>query len=68
MPSVQSRPAAVTLKTTAAIIAPPVLSKRIVADPAWLGQAASDPDSSDLHHKKEIAILALDAVFAQYGR
>ncbi len=38
---------------------------------AWLGQAAISSDGSDnldLRHKKAAAILALEAVFAQYGR
>jgi autotransporter-associated beta strand protein len=34
---------------------------------AWVGQAESSADNSDLHHKKAAAILALEAVFAQYG-
>ena len=38
------------------------------ADLAWLGQAANDSDNSDALHKKAPAILALEAVFAQYGR
>jgi hypothetical protein len=29
---------------------------------------ASDWDDSDPHHKKNPAILALDAAFAQYGK
>ncbi len=40
-------------------------------DPAWLAQAASSwdgSDSSDQNHKKDLAILALEAVFAQYGQ
>ena len=41
-------------------------SPRIAGDLAWLGQAASSSDNSDLHHKKLPAIQALDALFAQY--
>jgi hypothetical protein len=40
---------------------------RIVGDLAWLGQAASRPDSSDRQHKKDLSVQALEAVFAQYG-
>jgi len=38
------------------------------ADLAWLGQAAGGSDNSDQHHKKDGAMLALEAVFAQYGQ
>ena len=48
--------------------APDLRSPRIVGDLAWLGQAASSSDSSDSKHKKDAAILALDAVLAQYGQ
>ena len=34
---------------------------------AWLGQAANSSDSSNQQRKKEVAILALDAVLAEYG-
>jgi len=37
-------------------------------DLAWLGQAANGSDNSDQHHKVGVAIMALDAVFAQYDR
>ena len=37
-------------------------------DLAWPGQAANSSDNSDQQRKKDVAILALDAVFAQYGR
>ncbi len=40
----------------------------IARDLAWLGRAASASDSSDPRHKKNVAIQALDAMFAQYGR
>jgi len=46
-------------------------ARRIVRNLAWLEQAASSPenwDSSDQNHKKDQAILALEAVIAQYGR
>ena len=45
----------------------PSTAKRIAGDLAWLRQAAYSPDNSDQHRKKEAAILALEAVFAQYG-
>ena len=41
--------------------------ERLAGDPAWLGPAANSSDSSDPHHKT-LAIQALDALFAQYGR
>jgi hypothetical protein len=43
-------------------------SPRTAADLAWLEQAASGSENSDLHHKKDVAIRALETVFAQYGR
>ena len=43
-------------------------SPRIAGDLAWVDQAALTSDSSDQHPKKDAAILALEAVFAQYGR
>ncbi len=42
-------------------------ASKIAGDMAWLGQAANSSDNSDQQRKKDIAILALDAVFAQYG-
>jgi len=39
-----------------------------VGNPAWPGQSANSSDNSDQRHKKDVAILALEAVFAQYGR
>jgi autotransporter-associated beta strand protein len=43
----------------------PSIAERSVADLASLGPIAS---SSDLQHKKDVAIWALDAVFAEWGR
>ncbi len=43
-------------------------SPRIAGDLVWAGQAALTSDSSDQHPKKDATILALEAVFAQYGR
>ena len=37
-------------------------------DLAWLGQAANSSDNSDQQRKKDVAILALEAVFADYGQ
>ena len=34
---------------------------------AWLGQSASSSDNSDQRDRKDIAIQALETVFAQYG-
>ena len=39
-----------------------------VGDLTWLGQSTNSSDSSDPQRKKDVAILALDAVFAQYGQ
>ena len=43
-------------------------AKRAVGDLAWLEQAANNSDNSDQQRKKDVAILALDAVFAKYGQ
>ncbi|MGA2255043.1 MAG: LamG-like jellyroll fold domain-containing protein [Thermoguttaceae bacterium] len=43
-------------------------AKRIAGELASLGQAANNSDNSDQQRKKDVAILALDAVFAQYDR
>ena len=37
-------------------------------DLAWLGQTANSSDNSNQQRKRDVAILALDAVFAQYGQ
>jgi autotransporter-associated beta strand protein len=42
--------------------------KRIAGDLAWLAQAANSSDNSDQQRKKDVAILALEAVFAQYNK
>ena len=42
-------------------------TKRFAADLAWLGQAGNSADNSDQHHKKDLAIQVLDAMFAQFG-
>ncbi|MGO9110801.1 MAG: dockerin type I domain-containing protein [Thermoguttaceae bacterium] len=44
------------------------LSARLVRNLAWVAQAASSSEASDQHHKKDVAIEALEAVFAQYGQ
>jgi autotransporter-associated beta strand protein len=44
------------------------VAKIAVGDLAWLTQAASSSDGSNQQRKKEVAILALDMVFAKYGR
>jgi autotransporter-associated beta strand protein len=46
----------------------PMRERRHVGDLAWVGQDANSSDNSDQQRKKDVAILALDAVFAQYGR
>ena len=43
-------------------------SRSIAGDPAVLRQATGSSDNSDQQHKKDVAILALDAMFAGYGR
>ena len=40
----------------------------IVDGQAWLGQAADSSNDFDQHHKNDAALLALEAVFAQYGQ
>jgi len=42
--------------------------KEFAAHLAWLGQPANSSDNSDQQRKKDVTILALDAVFAQYGQ
>jgi autotransporter-associated beta strand protein len=41
-------------------------ASRIAADLAWLTQTAQGSDNSEQRRKKDVAILALDAVFAKY--
>ena len=43
-------------------------SKTVAGDFAWVRQAASSSDNSDQQRKKDVAILALEAVFSEYGR
>ncbi len=43
------------------------IARRAAGDLAWLKQAARGSDNSDQQRKKDVAILALDTVFAQYG-
>ena len=48
----------------------PLLQSREVSrerEWAWLGQSTSSLDNSDQGNKKDIAIQALETVFAQYG-
>jgi autotransporter-associated beta strand protein len=44
------------------------VAKKVFGDMAWLGQITNSSDNSDLHHRKDLAIRALEAVFAQFGR
>ena len=46
----------------------PSTAKRIAGDLAWTGQGANSSDNWDQRHKNDVATVALDAVFAQYGR
>jgi autotransporter-associated beta strand protein len=46
----------------------PSIATRIAADLAWLGQDGNSSDDSNQHRKKDVATLALQAAFAQYGR
>ncbi len=61
---------AVALGTPAAdgLVRSSITKRRAAGDLAWLGQAANSSDTSDQQRKKEVTILALDAVFSQYGR
>ncbi len=43
-------------------------SAKIAGNPAWAWLAAAGMDSSDWRQQKDVAISALDAVFADYGR
>jgi autotransporter-associated beta strand protein len=43
-------------------------TRSVAWDPAWLGQAANSSDNADEQRKKDLAILALEAVFFQYGQ
>jgi len=40
----------------------------IAVDLAWLGQTFHGPHTSDPQKQTDAAVLALDAVFSQYGR
>ena len=42
------------------------VAQKAAGDLAWLGQAAGNSDSLG-PHQKDLAIMALDAVFADYG-
>jgi len=44
------------------------ISQRIGGDPACFAQAANASQNSDRHPTKDVAIRALETVFAQYGR
>ena len=44
------------------------IATKAACDFAWLGQTANHSDNSDQRRKKDVAILALNAVFAQYGQ
>ena len=46
----------------------PGWAERIAGDPAWLWQDANRADDSDQQPKKNAAVLALDAWFAQYDQ
>ena len=69
-PSIAEKPlqacATARNKPLEAVLEPSVT--RIVGDPAWLGKSANSSNDSGPRHKKDVAILALEAVFAQYGR
>jgi hypothetical protein len=67
-PSLQSVPA--TPSRTPAVDRAVWLSiaQRAAGDLAWLWRAANNSDNSDQQRKKDAPILALDAVFAQYGQ
>jgi len=45
----------------------PIREGSYVGDLAWLAQAANGSDNSDQQRKEDVAILALEVVFAQYG-
>ncbi len=40
----------------------------VAGDLAWLGPTANSSDNSDQHRRKNSAIIALEALFAEYGR
>jgi autotransporter-associated beta strand protein len=58
-------PAALQLPQSIAAVALGTPAKRFDADLTWLAQAANN---SDQQRKKDVAILALEDVFAEYGR
>ena len=45
----------------------PSIAPSTAGDLAWLRQPANGSDNSDQQRRKDVAIVALDAVFAQYG-
>ncbi|MGO9110233.1 MAG: autotransporter-associated beta strand repeat-containing protein [Thermoguttaceae bacterium] len=64
----QSFPAGVLGAPAADRFVPSSTARRIAGDLAWLRQAGNSSDNSDQHRRKDVAILALEAVFAQYGQ
>ncbi len=44
------------------------IAKKAAGDLAWLAQTTNSSDNSNQQRRKDVAILALDALFAQYGR
>jgi len=59
----------VTLLTERMGFVPATGPARVVGDLAWLAEATNSSDEMDPnHHKGELAIQALDTVFARYGR
>ncbi len=69
LPSAPPAVAAAPSRTPAASpLAGPRDDARVAADLAWFEPAASSFDGPEPQHQQDLAIWALDAVFAEYGR
>ena len=64
--SAQSAPAGIWEASARDLPAALSSTRRLAADLAWLDAASAASDASDLQHKKDVMVEALDAVFAQY--
>jgi hypothetical protein len=63
----QAAPTTVLVAPASDRFAESSVARRIAGELAWLAQAASGSDRSGQQRKKDVAILALDTVFANYN-
>ncbi|MGO9113898.1 MAG: fibronectin type III domain-containing protein [Thermoguttaceae bacterium] len=64
----QSGPAGAMITPVAERLVASSTGERIAGDLVWLGQVTSSSDNSNQQRKKDVAILALETVFAQYSQ